>query len=82
MEIKKLFDSVFPSEKLRSMLKDLGCPADPKDIGIDADTLKDTFMVCKETRARYTVLQLAWDLSVLDLLSDQIIAELRAAQRI
>ena len=64
------------------MLKDIGCPADPADIGIGPVILKDTLMVCKETRARYTVLQLAWDLSLLDQLSDQLISELKSKQRI
>ena len=70
-DIVRLFESIYPSEKLRTLLKDIGCPADPADIGIGPVILKDTLMVCKETRARYTVLQLAWDLSLLDQLSDQ-----------
>ena len=81
-EIVELFNGVCPSEKLRCLLKELGCPADPKDIGVTPEILKDTLMVCKETRARYTVLQLAWDLELLDPLSDQIIAECKAAQRV
>ncbi len=81
-EVVSLFNSVYPSEKLRTVLKNLGCPADPVDIGITPEILKDTLMVCKETRARYTVLQLAWDLSVLDPLSDRIISELKADRRI
>jgi glycerol-1-phosphate dehydrogenase [NAD(P)+] len=81
-EVVNLFNTIYPSEKLRTVLKNLGCPADPVDIGITPEILKDTLMVCKETRARYTVLQLAWDLSVLDSLSDQIISELKSDSRI
>ena len=55
------------------MLKDLGCPCDPKDIGITPEVLKDTFLYCKETRARYTVYQLAWDLGVMEDLADRVI---------
>ena len=76
-EIRRCLKGVYPAQKLRALLKDLGCPSDPKDIGIPAPVLKDTFMVCKETRARYTVFQLAWDLDVLDSISDAIIARLK-----
>ena len=64
------------------LLKDLGCPCDPKDIGITASVLKDTFLVCKETRNRYTVFQLAWDLAVMDDIADEIIAELQSQNAI
>ena len=76
-EIRVRLKDVYPAQKLRALLKDLGCPCDPKDIGITEEILKDTFMVCKETRARYTVFQLAWDLDVLDEISDGIIARLK-----
>ena len=81
-EIVSLFETVFPSDKLRGILKELGCPADPADIGVNEVLLKDTLMVCKETRARYTVLQMAWDLGILGQLSDRLIAELKATDRI
>lgn len=76
-EIKGLLDKAYPWEKLREMLKDLGCPCDPKDIGITPEVLKDTFLYCKETRARYTVYQLAWDLGVMEELADRIIKKLQ-----
>lgn len=39
--------------------------------------LKRTFMYCKEVRARYTILQMVWDLGLLDSLSDQVIQSLK-----
>ena len=36
--------------------------------------LKNTFLYCKEVRARYTILQMVWDLGLLDPLSDRVIA--------
>ena len=81
-EIKALLDGVYPSAELRRLLKDTGCPANPIDIGISAEVLKDTFMYCKETRARYTILQLAWDLDLLDRLSDKVIEKLKAMQAV
>ena len=37
--------------------------------------LKNTFLYAKEVRARYTILQMFWDLGLLDSLSDKVIAE-------
>ena len=76
-EIKALLDKAYPWEKLRDMLKDLGCPCDPKDIGITPAVLKDTLLYCKETRDRYTVYQLAWDLGVMEELADRVIHRLK-----
>ena len=76
-EIQETLKKVYPSQKLRALLKDLGCPCDPKDISITEAVLKDTFMVCKETRNRYTCYQLACDLGVMSEISDKIIAELK-----
>lgn len=81
-EIKALLDNACPWEKLRDMLKDLGCPCDPKDIGITPAVLKDTFLYCKETRDRYTVYQLAWDLGVMEELADRVIETLQTMGRI
>ena len=51
-------------------------PCTPAEIGVDAQLLKRTFLYCKEVRARYTILQMVWDLDLLDQLSDEVIAEL------
>lgn len=77
-EIKEMLDGMYPSENMRNMLTDIGCPCNPKDIGITADILRDTFMYCKETRARYTVYQLAWDLDLMKELSENVIEKLTA----
>lgn len=75
-EIRALLNKAYPWEALRGMLKELGCPSDPKDIGLTREVLKDTFLYCKETRARYTTYQLAWDLGVLGELAERVIDEL------
>ncbi len=56
-------------------LRDIGCPCTPADIGVDKALLKQTFMYCKEIRARYTVFQTVYDLGLLDELSDRVIAK-------
>ena len=75
-EIVELLDTVFPSSELKSILKELGCPCSPKEICISSAVLRDTFIYCKETRARYTIYQLAWDLGIIESVADEIISEL------
>lgn len=77
-EIKLLLSSYYSSEEVKGMLRSLGCPCEPKDIGLKAQTLKDTFMFCKETRSIYTLYSLVWDLGLMDEISDQIIQKLKA----
>lgn len=69
-------ESLPGSDYLLSLLRDVGCPALPSDIGIDAALLKDTFMYCKEVRPRYTIFQTVYDLGLMDELSDRIIKRL------
>ena len=81
-EIQQMLAGVYSSRKLHELLKDLGCPADPVDLGVTPEVLKDALLYCKETRARYTVFQLAWDLGVLDSISDRIVAQLAEQGRV
>lgn len=74
--VRQLLEHAYPSADLRAMLKDIGSPADPKDIGISEDILFDTFLYCKETRARYTVYQLAYDLGIMPLLAGRVMTRL------
>lgn len=76
--VRRLLSELRSPEEMRSIFSSVGCPCSPKDIGLDKAVIKDSFMVCKETRARYTVFQLAWDLDVLDALSDRVIAKLES----
>jgi len=68
-QLRTLLSSAF----LKAVLDDIGCPASPSQIGIDAATLKDTFMYCKEVRPRYTIFQTVYDLGLMDELSTKII---------
>ena len=75
-EIVEQLKTLPTADYLLALLKDVGCPALPADIGIDDALLKDTFMYCKEVRARYTVFQTVYDLGLMDELSDAIIKRL------
>ena len=71
-EVRAMLAGVYPAEKLRALLKDIGCPCTPRDIGVTRAVLRDALLYCKETRARYTVYQLAWDLGLLERLADEL----------
>ena len=73
-----LLEELPAAETVMEILKSLESPCLPQEIGVDRALLKDTFRYCKEVRARYTILQMLWDLDLLDRLSDQVIGELSA----
>ena len=75
-EISALLRTLPTSDYVADLLSGLGAPCRPEGIGIDRKLLKDTFLYCKEIRARYTILQMIWDLDLLDSISDQVIEEM------
>lgn len=75
-EISALLRTLPTSDYVADLLSGLGAPCRPEGIGIDQKLLKDTFLYCKEIRARYTILQMMWDLDLLDSISDQVIEEI------
>ena len=74
--IDALLAALPSSRSIMALLRSLESPCLPAEIGVDGKLLKNTFLYCKEVRARYTILQLVWDLGLLDSLSDQVIAGL------
>ena len=73
VQILDLLRALPASSYVAGLLKDLNSPSTPAQIGIDHALLKDTFLYCKEIRPRYTILQMLWDLNVLDSISDVVI---------
>ncbi len=74
-QIDALLAALPSSETMMGLLRSLDSSCLPQEIDVDKDLLKRTFMYCKEVRDRYTILQMVWDLGLLDQLSDQVIAE-------
>ena len=77
-EVKQVLSNTFSSAHLREILQKLGCPADPVDIGLRAEVVKDTLVYAKETRNRYTILSLVSDLGMMDELSNRLIEQLQS----
>ena len=74
-KLMELFDALPSSAEVMEVLQGLDSPCLPGEIDVDAELLKRTFMYCKEVRARYTILQMVWDLGLLDTLSDEVIGQ-------
>lgn len=74
-EINAALESLPSSEKMIELLKSLDSSYLPGQIEVDADMLRNTLRYGKEVRARYTILQMIWDLGLLEKLSDQVIEE-------
>lgn len=69
--ITALLDQLPTSQQVIGILKSLDAPWLPQDIGVDAGLLRDTLKYCKEVRPRYTILQMIWDLGLLDELTEK-----------
>lgn len=76
-EITALLAGLPSSKEIMGILRSLDSPCLPSEIDVDEALLRRTFLYCKEVRARYTILQMLWDLGLLETLSDEVIAQLR-----
>ena len=76
-EISALLEALPASETVMDLLKSLDASYLPDQIEVDEEMLRNTFLYCKEVRARYTILQMIWDLGLLDTLSEQVMKELQ-----
>lgn len=74
--IEALLRGLPSSAYVEELLRGLGAPAAPAEIGIDRDLLRDTFLYCKEIRPRYTILQLLWDLDLLEDVTDRCVEDI------
>lgn len=61
-----------PAEQLERLLLSLGAPINPMQVGVDRAMIVDSVLVAKEVRNRYTVLQLCWDLGILEPMAQRI----------
>lgn len=65
--IRRTIEEMVPSlEMVQGVLKELDAPVNPLELGIDRHMVLDSIMAAKEVRNRYTLLQLLWDLGLLE----------------
>ncbi len=65
--IKKIIKEELPSsEMLENLLKKLGAPTTPEEIGIDPSILETTFFTTKDIRDKYILPRLCFDLGIIE----------------
>ncbi len=77
-EIQALLDALPSSETVMDLLRSLESPYLPEQIEVDREMLKNTFLYCKEVRARYTIFQMLWDLELLAPLAQKVMEDIQA----
>lgn len=63
------------AEQIVELLKKMNAPVTPKEINVDADVVKDSILYAKELRNRYGILQLLFDIGILEELADIVAKE-------
>jgi glycerol-1-phosphate dehydrogenase [NAD(P)+] len=63
---EKVRGQLMPAEKIKEMLEAAGCPTTPVEIGLGWDDFEKTYRRAQTIRKRYTVLDLAYETSLLD----------------
>lgn len=72
-EIKETIETLLPDASFaEDILKGLGAPYRPVQVGIDRETVHNSLLYAKELRTRYTVLQMLWDLGELSDLAERV----------
>ncbi len=70
-ELVSLISEELPDlEEMRQMLEEPGAPVTPQQIGIYMKQVKDGIILAKEVRNRFTILQILWDLGLLEQYAD------------
>ena len=60
-------------DELKGALTAAGAPITAAELGVSRDEARELFVVARDMRARYTVLDLAWDLGLLESLRDEVL---------
>ena len=63
-EIKAVTNKLPSSDTIRNYLKELNAPSSPIEVGIDKTTFINSFLVAKELRNRFGLLQILFDLGL------------------
>ncbi len=71
---ERVGDQLLPFDEVRSLLRSAGCPVTPEEIGMTRQRLAETFALAQMIRTRYTVLDLAFELGMLENCVEEIFA--------
>ena len=79
-EIRALLSALPKSGEMIALLRSLQSPSMPYEIDVDRELMRNTILYCKEVRPRYTMLQMMWDLGLLEELAEEVLNEVYAGQ--
>ncbi len=71
-EILKAFDELPERTELKRLLAEIGAPTTPRDIGLTADDVVDAFVCSRDTRDKYLLSSLMWDVGCMDELAERL----------
>ena len=72
--IQKTIEEDLPkTEEMEELLASLNAPVTPAGIGVDSETVRTGVIYAKEVRARYTILQILWDLGLSEKYADEMV---------
>lgn len=60
-----------PLHDMEKLMSDLGAPINPSQIGVSSTLVHDAIVLAKEVRNRFTILQVLWDLNLLESYANQ-----------
>ena len=72
-EAISIIDSTLPSPKfIYDLMKDIGLPTRPEDIGIDKQDVLDAFVYSRNIRDKYLTSSMVWDIGYMDEMRDHL----------
>jgi len=74
-QIREVLASVPSPAEARKLLEEVHAPYEPVHVGLERQWVYDALVYAKEIRARYTILQLLWDLNLLNDYAGRIVPE-------
>lgn len=78
---KTIKESLPKTEEMEELLRSLGAPINPEEIGVSMELTRDGVMIAKEVRERYTLLQLLWDLGLSEKYADKMVEYFSETQK-
>ena len=72
-QIQEVLQQAPSAGQVRKLLEEVGGPTQPEQVELSPETVLDSIKYAKEIRARYTVLQLLWDLGLLQTYAKRIV---------
>lgn len=79
--VGEIRSSLIPLDTLESLMISLGAPVNPREIGIDEKLVEDGVVLAKKVRDRFTLLQILWDLNLLEDYAEDTVSYFRSQPR-